>query len=110
MFPKIVAKTLEITVSRILNKDYGDNFLYPTGPAAFGSAYEKITGFKPEEGDYEHVKIGRLIHEDDCDSGIIKFQDLNIFFTKYPGYKLDSKWYCKEEHYNSLWRDRKVFR
>lgn len=107
----IVKTALDISLERIQNKDKGYNPLYITGPIALREAFVNVMGADAEEGNYPHgVKLYRFKSGRRCDSGIIRANGEEIFYTKYPTYRQEMKVYSTEEHYSKLWDKDRVFR
>lgn len=110
----IIRRTIELALDMIERRDYGSQCLDITGPTIFGKACVDITGYLCEK-DFHHqkgIKIGNHKYTEGCISGEIIVDDIVLFYTKYPGYRSDSKWYCDQEHnhYPKLWDEKRVFR
>ena len=107
----IIKAALDLSLSRIERRDKGYNPLYITGPIALKDAFYSIIGLTPEEREYPgKVKLYRFKNGRKCISGIIRANGEIVFYTKYPSYRNDMKWYATDEHYSSLWDKDQVFR
>lgn len=101
----ILRQTLDLVLDRIQKQDIGTQSLYMTGPLAMGTVFAEIYGVNNlEERSYapgvrliKHIP-GNLIDKDQI-----------LFYTKYTGYRAETKRYNSGEHYGELWRKKQVF-
>lgn len=114
----ILREIIDVVLDRIEKEEYGSDSLYPTGPIAAGYGFKlamsKYYGYSTDlvigEQDYEHgIKLGQHIASNKCISGSINFYGEDIFYTKYPLYRSDMKWYCTVPSYVQLYPKRLVY-
>lgn len=113
----IVKKAIEMCIENIENERYhagkSRGALRITGPFLLAAAFKDIVGAKvvPNTDYGNGIRILKFYSNYDykCVSGEIFAGDLTVFYTKYPTYRLDQKWYNTKPYYAKMWDDRKVF-
>jgi mannosyltransferase OCH1-like enzyme len=107
----ILREVINICFTRIENEDYGETPLSTTGPLALAEAFEHVTGKKVTEGKIAPgVRLLRFHSTKGCISGTIWDNEDAVFYTKYPNYRTDAKWYTPDApYYWNMWVSRKVF-
>lgn len=134
----LLRKVIDLTVERILNKEYGDtsfcsnspalNFLtqpifrgvpgwlWITGPAALGDALNDmidkppVSPFKEKTYICEGKKV-RLIKHDSGLIGIgyVRCNNKKVIRTKYPSSSQERNTWDSTGHYYTLWNERRVY-
>lgn len=103
----VIKEAIDVVTEHIRSRYYGNTFLDPTGPGAFGKAFNRY--FKRSEKEEIHVGMFRsdikvLNHPggfiEKLDGKVIKTKFDNYYEIAYPGNK---------GRYHELWNDRKIY-
>ena len=110
----MIKKAIDVVIEHIRNRFYGNNPLEPTGPGAFGKAFNIHFGRKEDEpisvGMFDddtkviiHIgsKSRTIIHNIDG-SDLIKTKFDNYYETMYSD--------KNSEYYGDLWNQRKIYK
>lgn len=92
---KIVAKAIELAVTRILADHYGNHALDITGPAMLRDAYEAVTGKRVEvHGVWEDTRLLEYGRQPHCGVGNIRDSSgKSLFLTGYREYRAEMAFY-----------------
>lgn len=108
----LIKKGIDVITENIHNRFYGNNALEPTGPGAFGKAFNLHFGRKEEEpiqsGMFsEDVKI--ILHHGE--RSITDTDEVQIINTKFDNYyEIVYPGGLNKEYYGDLWSQRKIYR
>lgn len=95
----ILLKAIEMIVQNVKNKYYGDNALYPTGPALLGQLFSS-----------EEKQLFDMYHDYlDTENNRFIYYNNRIIFKSYEGYIQDCNNQAKRPYYYNLWQERKVY-
>jgi mannosyltransferase OCH1-like enzyme len=107
----ILKKTIDLLLQRVERKEYGSSCLYVTGPVLLRDAFINVVQNKVDVRAYNNgVRLLKHTHNQECASGVIHDGSIEYFYTKYPGYRIDAKWYHPNPHYGILWKERRIYR
>jgi hypothetical protein len=84
-------------MSNVQTKQYGSSPLHPTGPCAFGKAFDEVKG----RDEYRHLKAE---HKNNA----FFWQGEKIVLHKCPDCGSDQEW-KSGNNYNTLWKSRSYY-
>lgn len=100
----VLLKCINKIAENVENKYYGINALYPTGPGLLGNMYFK----KPiKNSAIQEFEI--LYGKNNNDSDVILHKN-KIIFMNYDQYRNEQKQNSINEHYDSLWKKRQIYK
>jgi len=113
----IIKMAIDMCVENIEKKRYmtdrSRSTLRITGPLLLADAFEQVLKEKavPNKDYGNGVRLLQFYcnEESKCASGELFSGDNVAFYSKYPTYHLDKKWYNTKPSYGKMWADRKVF-
>jgi hypothetical protein len=96
-FHPVIGKHLELAMSNVQTKQYGSSPLHPTGPCAFGKAFDEVKG----RDEYRQLKAE---HKNNA----FFWQGEKIVLHKCPDCGSDQEW-KSGNNYNTLWKSRSYY-
>ena len=100
---EIMLKCINKIVENVKNNYYGENPLYPTGPALLGSFFDK-NQIKILDLNFKNTYIENII-----DKYYIVYYD-RIILTYYNEYREEQSKYQKNKHYSQLWEEKNIYK
>lgn len=113
----VIKRAIDLAVSRIETRDYGERDLYTTGPICLGDALSDIlkksrqTNFVP--GPYDNGKVflfDRYAKPGKKIGGIFDEKRKEIIRTKYDCHWQEKSKWSKLPGYSTLWKEKKIFK
>nr|WRK65050.1 glycosyltransferase [Marseillevirus futianmevirus] len=111
-----IKRIIDLVVSRVKNRDYGNRDLYTTGPIAFGNGLNLWLG-RPENKEFEPGDAGDDVFLFDRYSkpgkkigGIFDKNNKELIRTKYDCSFHEKSLWSKLPSYSVLWREKRIFK
>lgn len=109
----MIKKAIDVLVENVRNRFYGNTILDPTGPGAFGKAFNLHFGRNENEAimpgmfDLEtkvinHIGAETILDTDTGETRIIRTKFDNYYDIAYPGKN-------RSQYYSNLWFQRKIY-
>jgi mannosyltransferase OCH1-like enzyme len=108
----IVKKAIEMAVSKISRRIYGDNPLSITGPILLKEAFSAVMQTSQiRVGEYKHnVRLLRYTRQGHCMVGQIEEHGRVVLWMRYLTYKAENRWYMAgKSYYHDMWHEHRVF-
>lgn len=112
-----ILKTIQLVTERVLNKEYGEHILYPTGPMAMGTAILPLYGFGVHAENGRHIINNEIIQvyshkKVDNDIIITDVDNTNLVKTRYDHSITESyiNLITGRPHYRFLWNSRAIYK